>query len=95
MHGFVAAGSKTLAQLSASYNLLEHADFVTLLDDDTLLPPEWNMDQILYLFERDKDVPCVAYPLRAGNRLTSLCQMEDLEYLVAGFMKVRARGLWA
>jgi len=87
VHG--SPGCKTLAQLSAAYNLLEHAEFVTLLDDDTLLPEEWNIDQIIGLFMRDPGVQCVAYPLRAANRNTSLCQMEDIEYLVAGFMKVR------
>jgi len=40
------------------------------------------------MFEKDIGTQCVAYPLRAANRASSLCQMEDVEYLVAGFMKI-------
>jgi len=46
-HGCIAEGSKTLAQLSASYNLLTVADYITLIDDDTRLPAQWSMDEAI------------------------------------------------
>ena len=44
--GSLEHGSKTLAQLSAVINLREVADYVTLLDDDTLVPPTWSAREI-------------------------------------------------
>ena len=46
-YGHIQRGNKTLAQLSAAYNLLGHAEYITLLDDDTLLPPQFNLRKVL------------------------------------------------
>ena len=45
--GSIPEGSKTVAQLAASFNLLELADYITLLDDDTHVPPTWSLDEAL------------------------------------------------
>jgi hypothetical protein len=44
--GSIAQGSKTLAQLSATMNLRGVADYVTLLDDDTLVPATWSAEEL-------------------------------------------------
>jgi len=96
--GSIDQSSKTLAQLAAVINLRPVADYITLLDDDTLLPATWCLEEIdrtwriavttfygdrpnngiattckrgsraAVLFNRDPDVQCIAYPLRAARR---------------------------
>ena len=62
--------------------------YVTLLDDDTILPLNWNEQAISKEFEADIKTKCMAYSLRASNRSLFLPSMEDLEYLLAGYMKL-------
>ena len=44
--GSIDQSSKTLAQLAAVINLRPVADYITLLDDDTLLPATWCLEEI-------------------------------------------------
>ncbi|KJE94711.1 hypothetical protein CAOG_05310 [Capsaspora owczarzaki ATCC 30864] len=89
--GTLTEGSKTVAQFASVFNLRNYPtqiDFVTLIDDDTIVPDNWTEAEVVGYFDRNEHVKCLAYPLHARNTVHTLAYFQDLEYLLAGYMKV-------
>lgn len=75
-------GSKTWAQYGCVANIGSKYKYVTIMDDDVLLPNNWNFDLCDQLLQHDNNV-AIAYPLRADNGADSVwARMQDLEYLL-------------
>ncbi|KAJ3279652.1 hypothetical protein HK104_001265, partial [Borealophlyctis nickersoniae] len=90
--GVLREGSKNLAQFSVLNSLAylgSEIEFVTLLDDDTFLPENWNEDYVISLFDTDPLTHCLAYPIVAssGAHSTFLQFLQNQEYLLAMFIK--------
>jgi len=89
--GCITEASKTVAQFATTFTLLSYPKkiaYVTLIDDDTTLPPTFSVDAVMQTFQ-DTNIACIAYPLVASNvqptRILSLCQ--NVEYITAGFIR--------
>jgi len=65
------------------------ADLVTLMDDDTFVADNFDVDEVISHFQKDNSVQCVGYCLRAAQRRRWLEVLEDFEYMIASFMKVK------
>ncbi|KJE95857.1 hypothetical protein CAOG_06260 [Capsaspora owczarzaki ATCC 30864] len=89
--GTLREGSKTVAQFASVFNLLRfdrRIDYVTMIDDDTVVPASWSEEEVIAYFERNAAVKCLAYPLEARNQTHTLAHLEHFEYLLAGYMKI-------
>ncbi|KAJ3064499.1 hypothetical protein HDU98_012094 [Podochytrium sp. JEL0797] len=81
-------GSKTLAQYAVMYDLYERfkagtspIEYITILDDDVLVPPNWPAESIEKQFD-DVSKVALCYPLCADNKDDTICAaMQDIEYL--------------
>ena len=62
--------------------------YVTLLDDDTLLPANWDEEELSSIFLSNDRIKCIAYALRSSDTSRALPALEDLEYLISGFVKL-------
>eukprot|EP01135_Chromosphaera_perkinsii_P000885 Nk52_evm48s152 gene=Nk52_evmTU48s152 len=94
--GTLIEGSKSVAQFATVYNLRNYEkkiDYVTLIDDDTIVPRNWTEEVVVKYFTDDEDVQCLAYPLCSANkRYHPLPLLQNFEYFLAGYMKlVQAR----
>lgn len=75
-------GSKTWAQFGCVASVGKKYKYVTIMDDDVLLPNNWDADLCNNLLQHDNNV-AIAYPLRANNGADSIwARMQDLEYLL-------------
>eukprot|EP01135_Chromosphaera_perkinsii_P000886 Nk52_evm49s152 gene=Nk52_evmTU49s152 len=91
--GSIREGNKTIAQFATVYSMRNfdyaNIEYVTLIDDDTVVPSYWNVDEVRTYFDKDPSVKCLAYPLCAGNTSKHLLPLlQNFEYLLAGYMKV-------
>eukprot|EP01135_Chromosphaera_perkinsii_P000888 Nk52_evm51s152 gene=Nk52_evmTU51s152 len=90
-YGYIPQGSKTIAQFAACYSIFNYErniEFVTLIDDDTKVPPNWSENEIKDIFDKNEQTKCIAYALCAGNKEFALPQFQNFEYLLAGYMKI-------
>ncbi|KAI8897871.1 hypothetical protein BC833DRAFT_592127, partial [Globomyces pollinis-pini] len=86
--GHLSKGNKSFAQYSAVYYLNEEIEknklnvkYVTIIDDDVIVPPHWNYRSIEKLFE-DQTKVALAYPLCVANADKNIVTVhQDLEYL--------------
>ena len=90
--GCIKEPSKTVAQFAAVYNLCyahskSRIKYITLLDDDTLLPDNWSEQVVSDAFDNDKAVKCIAYALSATETPTAVAHFQDFEYKIASFMR--------
>lgn len=84
----ISCGNKTLAQYATVHYLNEAyeagksmAKYVTILDDDVLVPEHWSYKTVDKLFE-DPTKVCLAYPLSAANASVNMVTLhQDIEYL--------------
>lgn len=83
-------GSKTLAQFCLLNNLRWFGidiDFVTIIDDDVLIPPEWVEEEILTYFD-DPNVKALAYPIATANRRDRVVPaFQNFEYHLSMYSK--------
>jgi len=83
-------GSKTLAQFCLLNNLHWYGiniKYVSVLDDDVLIPKNWVEDEILSYFN-DPKVKALAYPIRASNcREGIIPAFQNLEYIFSMYNK--------
>ncbi|KAJ3254063.1 hypothetical protein HK104_007242, partial [Borealophlyctis nickersoniae] len=91
--GVLKEGSKNLAQFSVLHSLAylgSEVEFVSLLDDDTMLPDDWSEDHIISLFDTSPPTQCLAYPLISTQNTSGpfLSQFQNYEYRLAMFLKI-------
>jgi len=84
-------GSKTLAQFCLLNNLRWFGidiEFVTIIDDDVLIPPEWVEEEILTYFDNDPNVKALAYPIATANRRDRVVPaFQNFEYHLSMYSK--------
>ncbi|KAI8900158.1 hypothetical protein BC833DRAFT_618752 [Globomyces pollinis-pini] len=93
--GHLSKGNKSFAQYSAVYYLNEeieknklNVEYVTIIDDDVIVPAHWNYQSIEKLFE-DQTKVALAYPLCVANSSVNLItRHQDIEYLTAACDRV-------
>ncbi|KAJ3318886.1 hypothetical protein HDV06_006938 [Boothiomyces sp. JEL0866] len=81
-------GNKSLAQYAAVYAMNQKKDkgqskveYVTIIDDDVTVPPNWRYESIEKQFE-DETRLALAYPLSVGNASVNIItRHQDMEYL--------------
>ena len=83
-------GSKTLAQFCLLNNLHWFGidiEYVTIIDDDVLIPPEWIEEEILTYFD-DPKVKALAYPIATANRRERVAPaFQNFEYHLSMYSK--------
>ncbi|KAL6602450.1 hypothetical protein LY90DRAFT_638131 [Neocallimastix californiae] len=84
-------GSKTLAQFCLLNNLFWfgiNIQYISVIDDDVLIPENWVEDEILSYFKNDPKVKGLAYPINASNRREGIVPVfQNFEYTLAMYSK--------
>jgi len=84
-------GSKTLAQFCLLNNLFWfgiNIQYVSVIDDDVLIPENWVEEEILSYFKMDPTVKALAYPILASNRREGIVPaFQNFEYTLAMYSK--------
>jgi len=83
-------GSKTLAQFCLLNNLYWfgiNIDYISVIDDDVLIPENWIEDEILSYFN-DPNVKALAYPITTSNRREGIVPaFQNFEYTFSMYSK--------
>eukprot|EP00833_Pecoramyces_ruminatium_P008983 jgi/Orpsp1_1/1183015/evm.model.c7180000083501.1 len=84
-------GSKTLAQFCLLNNLFWfgiNIQYISVIDDDVLIPENWVEEEILSYFKNDSRVKALAYPITASNRHEGIVpSFQNLEYIISMYGK--------
>ncbi|ORX54680.1 hypothetical protein BCR36DRAFT_347596 [Piromyces finnis] len=84
-------GSKTLAQFCLINNLFWSGidiKYISIIDDDVLIPENWVEEEILSYFKKDQNVKALAYPIIASNRREGIVSaFQNLEYIISMYSK--------
>ena len=87
----LSIGSKTLSQFAtANYIKIYYPTikYIVALDDDIIIPSNWNFTHISKHFSYDPDVVALALPLISSNRVNYSTESQNFEYLLAGHNKI-------
>ncbi|ORX61272.1 hypothetical protein BCR36DRAFT_440018 [Piromyces finnis] len=83
-------GSKTLAQFCLLNNLFWfgiNIKYISVIDDDVLIPENWVEEEILSYFN-DPKVKALAYPITASNRREGIVPaFQNFEYILSMYSK--------
>jgi len=84
-------GSKTLAQFCLLNNLFWfgiNIKYISVIDDDVLIPENWVEEEILAYFKSDPKVKALAYPITASNRREGMVPaFQNFEYILSMYSK--------
>jgi len=84
-------GSKTLAQFCLLNNLFWfgiNIKYISVIDDDVLIPENWIEEEILAYFKKDPKVKALAYPITASNRREGMVPaFQNFEYILSMYSK--------
>ncbi|ORX78309.1 hypothetical protein BCR32DRAFT_295122 [Anaeromyces robustus] len=83
-------GSKTLAQFCLLNNLYWFGidiEYISVIDDDVLIPENWKEEEILSYFQ-DPNVKALAYPITTSNRREGIVPaFQNFEYTLSMYSK--------
>ncbi|ORX76331.1 hypothetical protein BCR32DRAFT_296305 [Anaeromyces robustus] len=84
-------GSKTLAQFCLLNNIFWfgiNIQYISVIDDDVLIPENWVEKEILSYFKNDSKVKALAYPITASNRHEGIVpSFQNFEYILSMYSK--------